>query len=947
VLGKYNIQIAALQEIRWTGHDDDGLTAGAYTIFYSGHDTHRVNGVGFAVAHELRQSVLEFRHESDRICVLRIKGRWFNVTIINIYAPTEEKTDDEKNGFYAALEDVVDRSPRQDVKIVLGDCNAKIGREEALRPTIGLHSLHQHSNDNGLRLVSFASARNMSVASTKFPHRDIHKGTWRSPDGRTINQIDHVLIDRRHGSMLLDVRSWRGADTNSDHMLVSCRMAMRISKNPERQYRTIRRFDTPKLENENTATRFQLELRNRFAALDLDAEGVNECWEKVRSATEDTALAVLGLQKRRKTKLWFDEDCERAVAARGNARLLALQNADNQAAQDEYIAQQRITRNLLKSKRKRFETNLVEELQSVSTFKNSRHFFERLKKFRNGFRPSTGNIRSAAGDQLTDPHQILERWKEYFEDLLNAPLPADPLPHVEPMAGPFEEPPISLEEVKKAVDRLRSRRASGVDELPAELWKHGGKEACEILHTLISKVWVSEELPDQWKEALVVPLHKKGDRKDCANYRGISLLCTAYKVLSNILLHRLLPLSEEVLGEYQCGFRSNRSTTDQIFTLRQILEKKREYNSEVHNLFVDFRKAYDSIHRDGLYNIMAEFGFPRKLIRMTAVCLSGVRSRVVANGRIGDAFAVNTGLRQGDGLSPLLFNLVLEKVVRCLENVPGGVNLGGCIKELGYADDLDLLGETRDDVRRLCGELLETASRVGLEVNEGKTEYLVMTEERTDEDPLDVGDLRFENVEEFRYLGSTVTSDNDMNREVTLRIQSGNRCLFSVGHLLSSRVLSRRAKLRIYNSVIRPCVLYGCDTWNLTVRMQERLLVFENRVLRRILGPKRDPVTGRFRMRPNEETRQLTGQPLITSVIKSRRLQWAGHVARAPPTRYIRQVLDGIPTSTRLPGRPRLRWEDNVKADAKRLGVRQWRETCQERDDWDPIVDAALGLRVL
>lgn len=221
-----------------------------------------------------------------------------------------------------------------------------------------------------------------------------------------------------------------------------------------------------------------------------------------------------------------------------------------------------------------------------------------------------------------------------------------------------------------------------------------------------------------------------------------------------------------------------------------------------------------------------------------------------------------------------------------------------------------------------------------------------MSRNRQDEDPLEVNGLRFRNVTEFQYLGSKITSDNDTNLEVAARIQSGSRCLFGLGYVLRSRVLSRRAKLRAYNAVIRPTVLYGCETWNLTVRAQEKLLVFENRVLRQILGPKVDPATRRRLMRPNEETRRLTGQPLITGVLKSRRLQWAGHVARAAPTRYIRQVLDGRPTSPRPLGRPRLRWEDNVSKDAGRLGIPDWRATCQDRAAWRDACDAAIGLSV-
>jgi hypothetical protein len=106
-----------------------------------------------------------------------------------------------------------------------------------------------------------------------------------------------------------------------------------------------------------------------------------------------------------------------------------------------------------------------------------------------------------------------------------------------------------------------------------------------------------EELPQQWKESITVPIYKKGDKTDCNNYRGISLLSTAHKILSNILLARLTPYVNEIIGDHQCGFRRNRSTMDLIFHIRQMLEKKWEYNGTVHQLFIDFKKAYDSIKK--------------------------------------------------------------------------------------------------------------------------------------------------------------------------------------------------------------------------------------------------------------------------------------------------------------------------------------------------------------
>jgi hypothetical protein len=134
-----------------------------------------------------------------------------------------------------------------------------------------------------------------------------------------------------------------------------------------------------------------------------------------------------------------------------------------------------------------------------------------------------------------------------------------------------------------------------------------------MIHELINSIWNKEKLPDQWKESIIIPVHKRGDKTECSNYRGISLLLTSYKILSNILLSRLSPYVDVVIGDHQCGFRRNRSTTDQIFCIRQILEKKWEYNKTVHQLFVDFKKANDSVRREVLYNILTEFGVNIKL----------------------------------------------------------------------------------------------------------------------------------------------------------------------------------------------------------------------------------------------------------------------------------------------------------------------------------------------
>ena len=164
-------------------------------------------------------------------------------------------------------------------------------------------------------------------------------------------------------------------------------------------------------------------------------------------------------------------------------------------------------------------------------------------------------------------------------------------------------------------------------------------------------------MPEEWKESIIVPIYKKGDKTDCNYYRGISLLPTTYKILSNILLSRLLPYAKEIIGDHQCGFRRNRSTIDHIFCIRQILEKKWEYSVEVHQLFIDFKKAYDSVRREVLYKILIEFGIARKLVRLIKMSLTETYSRVQVGKNVSDRFPNMNGLKQGNALSPLCFGV--------------------------------------------------------------------------------------------------------------------------------------------------------------------------------------------------------------------------------------------------------------------------------------------------
>ncbi|KAJ4433756.1 hypothetical protein ANN_16068 [Periplaneta americana] len=258
--------------------------------------------------------------------------------------------------------------------------------------------------------------------------------------------------------------------------------------------------------------------------------------------------------------------------------------------------------------------------------------------------------------------------------------------------------------------------------------------------------------------------------------------------------------------------------------------------------------------------------------------------------------------------------------------------------------------ENPQTIKENTGILLEASKEIGLEVNPEKTKYMIMSRDQNivRNGNIKIGNLSFEEVEKFKYLGATVTNINDTREEIKHRINMGNACYYSVEKLLSSSLLSKNLKVRIYKTVILPVVLYSCETWTLTLRKEHRLRVFENKVLRKIFGAKRDEVTGEWRKLHNTELHALHSSPDIIRIIKSRRLRWAGHVARMGVSRNAYRVLVGRPEGKRPLGRPRRRWEDNNKMDLRevRYDDRDWINLAQDRDQWRAYVRAAMNLRV-
>ncbi|XP_052901775.1 uncharacterized protein LOC128309428 [Anopheles moucheti] len=463
-----------------------------------------------------------------------------------------------------------------------------------------------------------------------------------------------------------------------------------------------------------------------------EAKSLNDHWRIVEQAISSTAERTIGRVTRNQRKEWFDDECRRALSEKNAARTRMLQR---------------------------------ETRQNVENYKRLRRQQTRLfqqKKRRN-----------VEGDILSDERAVIDRWKCYFDGHLNRTDKANTGrgtgSRIDQQNGSQhdedEVPPPSLDEVSSAVKQLKCNKSAGSDGLVAELFKMGPERLAVIMHRLILRIWDQEELPDEWKLGVIHPVYKKGDRLDCANFRALTVLNPAYKILSPILFCRLASLATDFVGNYQAGFVGGKSTTDQIFTLRQILQKCREHQIPTHHLFIDFKAAYDTIDRTELWNTMQQYGIPEKLVRLLRATMDGVQCKMRVLNMVSESFQSPRGPRQEDGLSCLLFNIALEGVMRSAGFDIRGTIFTRSLQFLGFADDIDIIGRTSAAVCEAYTRLKREAARIGLRINATKTKYLLAGGSDRDSTRLgsrvsvDGDDL--EVVEEFCYLGTIVTSDNN------------------------------------------------------------------------------------------------------------------------------------------------------------------------------------------
>ncbi len=381
----------------------------------------------------------------------------------------------------------------------------------------------------------------------------------------------------------------------------------------------------------------------------------------------------------------------------------------------------------------------------------SKRLWQTVWRLRRGKQCPINAVYSEGGRLLTSIGDVVGRWKEYFEDLLN---PAVTSSIEEAEAGGSEEASsITRAEVTEVVKKLLGGKAPGVDEIRPEYLKSLDVVGLSWLTRLCNIAWRSGTVPLGWQIGVVVPLFKKGDRRVCSNYRGITLLSLPGKVYARVLERRIRPIVEPRIQEEQCGFRPGRGTLDQLYTLSRVLEGLWEFAQPIHMCFVDLEKAFDCVPRGILWRVLWENGVRGPMLRAVRSLYNRSRSLVRIAGSKSDLFPVHVGLRQSCPLSPVLFIIFMDRISRRSQG-PEGVGFGDhAISSLLFADDVVVLATSDQDLQHALGRFAAECEAVGMRSRASKSEAMVLSRKRV-ACPLQVGGVLLPQVEEFKYLGS-------------------------------------------------------------------------------------------------------------------------------------------------------------------------------------------------
>ena len=531
-LGRLNIDIAALSETRLSEEDQLTEKGSGYSIFWVGKPKgeKRDGGVGFAIKSDLAEKLERPSGITDRIMKLQAPlscGR--SLSILSVYAPTLQANEDIILAFYGALRETIIKIPIDEKLIILGDLNARVGKD-----WVTWDSLYHHGfgkiNSNGLRLLELCSELNLVICNTFFHQKEKHKTTWTHPRSKQGHLIDYIITRKRDLFDVCNARVLRSAECDTDHKMVRWKFKLRICKKIRMSgVKVPKRLDVCKLNEPNI---------RKTVSDKLDSFVFDGTWDHFKEQVYSVGLEFLGLQQRQHRD-WFDENGtyinQLLLEKQRLYTNLLYRGHQHKTAEKTYKEIKGTLQRELRRMKNEWWSNISKKVQKASDTKDAKTLYGLLRQVFGPTSSPVAPLKSKDNSSLIkDPKQIMKRWQEHFKDLFHNPSSVDDavldsIPQLEIRHQLSRLP--TLDEVELTVKQINTRKAPGLDGIPVELLQTGSNNILRVVHDLIVKSWGGAPSPQDWIDGILVSLYKgKGSKSICDNFRGITLLESVGKV---------------------------------------------------------------------------------------------------------------------------------------------------------------------------------------------------------------------------------------------------------------------------------------------------------------------------------------------------------------------------------------------------------------------------------
>ena len=676
------------------------------------------------------------------------------------------------------------------------------------------------------------------------------------------------------------------------HRLVLCKMRLGVQLIRKKPPVIREKFNIESFDNDSTRDLYKSRLKERIATNPITAgDTIYTAWSKIKINIISAAEEAIGKRKVNvnaiANKPWFTPEIKTLAAEKRAAYIKYLSNKTDEQRQQYVAVRNRVNAKITQIKKdywEKFSTDMQHDLYGGQ------------RRIWNFIRSQKKPVNEQIVVNITP-----EEWTNHLKSLYNTEEQAD----LCTITNNIDNYIINKTEITTTTNKLKNRKSPGPDKITNEMLKYGGDELMIELSHLYSMIMSTGEVPQEWKSSITIPIYKKGEKKDPRNYRGISLLNTAMKLLTKIITQHLS--STVSINEEQQGFRQNRSTIDAIFILRQIIEKSIEFNKPAFLCFVDLTQAFDRVQLKDVLKILQERRVSNNIIQVIKQLNTNNSTRIQSGTSTTEEVQISIGIRQGDSLSPMLFNLVMDRIINQVKGVGRGYRMGQTeFKILCYADDAVLIAESEDNLQRMLFEFNQTANKYNMSISIPKTKSMTISKEPI-RCKLALNDQPIEQVMSFEYLGIIASSSRNTYDEVKTQVNKAARVSGCLHHTIwKNKHMSITSKARIYRTAVRPILTYAAETRADTNRTKRALRTTEMRALRAIAG-----VTLRDRQKSNEIRERCDGMPDVVRWSRGRRREWREHVDRMGNDRLAKAAYKEKPNTTRPLGRPPKRWADS------------------------------------